>query len=159
MPTRTYRKWDSMLARCYRPSHPAYRYYGARGVQVCDRWRKSFAAFLADLGEAPPGLWIDRIDRTKGYEPGNVRWVTPKESAQNRTQRGPTVGSLADKARKAGLPYSVVYQRIRIWKWTEERALTTPKREVGPRLFQDHSHLRPMRRKRLGPRAAMRCAK
>lgn len=126
MPTRTYRKWDSMLGRCYRPSHPAFRWYGARGIGVCDRWRNSFDAFLADMGEAPPGLWLDRIDGTKDYGPGNCRWVTPAESAANRRKRPPVAGSLRDKARQAGLPYPLVYQRIKLHGWPEAVALSTP---------------------------------
>lgn len=134
--TRTYRKWDSMLARCYRRSHPAWEWYGGRGIGVCDRWRNSYAAFLADMGEAPPGLWIDRIDAAKGYEPGNVRWVTPKESAANRRPRGKVAGSLKDKARQAGLPYHVVYYRVCRYHWDEHLALTTPVMRRGQKRSQ-----------------------
>lgn len=119
-----------MIARCYRPTHPAFKYYGARGVTVCDRWRKSFLAFRDDMGEAPEGLWLDRIDNARGYEPGNCRWVTPKESAANRKQRSLIPGSLKGKARAAGLPYHVVYYRVRRFGWDEADALSTP---VGQR--------------------------
>jgi hypothetical protein len=73
-----------MLSRCSQPSNKAYRYYGGRGVKVCDRWRH-FANFLADMGERPTGLTIDRIDPHGDYEPGNCRWTTQAE--QNRNQR------------------------------------------------------------------------
>lgn len=127
--SRSYRKWDSMIGRCYRASHPAFKYYGAAGVTVCDRWRHDAGAFLADLGEPPVGRWLDRIDNAKGYEPGNCRWVTPKESAANRKPRSQVPGSIRQLARAAGLPYQRVIQRVRRG-WTLEHALTIP---VQPR--------------------------
>lgn len=130
--TITYRKWSSMKARCYNPSHPAFKYYGGRGVRVADEWRYDFKAFLRDMGESPPGMWIDRIDNSKGYEPGNVRWVTPKESAQNRKQRDQVLGSLRQLAKAAGQPYQRVYQRVRFYGWTVERALSEPRGNTGP---------------------------
>ena len=123
-----------MKSRCYRPSHPAWKYYGAKGVKVCERWKNSFKAFLADMGEAPDGYWIDRIDNTKDYEPGNCRWVTPKQSAQNRKPRGKMPGSLKDKARNAGLPYHVVYYRVMRYFWPEDVALSTPVMAPGQKL-------------------------
>lgn len=72
-----------MHERCRLPSHPAYKNYGGRGVAVCDRWR-SFPAFLADMGERPEGLTIDRIDVNKGYEPSNCRWATRTQQIANR---------------------------------------------------------------------------
>jgi hypothetical protein len=127
--TRTYRKWDSMLGRCYRPTHPAWPWYGGKGVQVCERWRSSYAHFLADMGEAPAGYWIDRIDTSKGYEPGNVRWVTPKQSAANRKQRGKVPESIKGRALAAGVPYQRVIQRVRAG-WSVERAIAEPKRKT-----------------------------
>lgn len=121
---RCYRKWSGMLQRCENPNHGAYKYYGGAGVQVCERWH-DYRAFLADMGHPPAGQWLDRIDNSLGYQPGNCRWVTTKESAANRKQRGPQVGSLKDLARRTGLPYHVVTQRIR-WSWPVELALSTP---------------------------------
>lgn len=129
--TRTYRKWDSMIARCHRSSHPAFKYYGGRGVTVCARWRESYAAFLADMGDAPPGLWLDRRDNSKGYEPGNCRWVTPTESARNRRPKTCNPDSLRQQAIRAGLPYARVAQRIRAG-WPLAVALSTPVQPLGP---------------------------
>jgi len=78
-----------MLHRCNNPNAKEYKNYGARGITVCDRWR-DFPAFLADVGERPSsGLSIDRINNDGNYEPGNVRWATPKEQSNNtrRNQR------------------------------------------------------------------------
>jgi hypothetical protein len=83
--TRIYRIWSGILSRCTNPNEPGYKHYGGRGITVCDRWRNSFEAFLADMGECPsPDLSIDRIDNEKGYEPGNCRWATRKEQRANR---------------------------------------------------------------------------
>lgn len=123
--SRCYRKWSSMLQRCENPKHIAFRYYGDAGVRVCARWH-SYDAFYQDMGDPPPGTWLDREHNDRGYEPGNCRWVTTSESAANRKPRGPVSGSLKDRCRQAGLPYHVVYQRIRSGLWSEAKALSTP---------------------------------
>ena len=83
-PSSTYYSWFSMISRCKYRQHKSYQWYGGRGIKVCSRWR-DFQAFLADMGERPPGLSIDRIDNDGDYEPSNCRWVTMLE--QHRHQR------------------------------------------------------------------------
>src|ERR1039458_10609501 len=64
--------WLNMRRRCHDPRHPYFRYYGGRGIQVCERWRNSFTAFLADMGRCPKGKTLDRFpDNNGNYEPGN----------------------------------------------------------------------------------------
>jgi hypothetical protein len=76
--------WRGMIERCENPAHIGFKYYGARGITVCERWRKSFAAFLADMGPRPSGLTLDRIDPNGNYEPDNCRWITPREQRRNQ---------------------------------------------------------------------------
>lgn len=85
----TYKSWQSMIARCTLKKHPAYSRYGGAGIKVCDRWRSRFEDFLSDMGERPEGLTLDRIDGSKGYEPGNCRWATYVEQNRNRKFKTP----------------------------------------------------------------------
>lgn len=83
----TYRTWDSMIGRCTRPTHGAYHKYGAKGVRICDEWRRSFLSFLQAVGERPEGKTLDRIDNARGYEPTNCRWATRSEQERNKRKR------------------------------------------------------------------------
>lgn len=88
--TPTYRTWRSMKERCLNPRNPVFRYYGARGIAVCERWMK-FENFFADMGERPVGMSLDRIDGEGHYEPDNCRWATDLTQAFNQSQTKPVV--------------------------------------------------------------------
>lgn len=81
--------WSAMQTRCFDPKHVGFKYWGGRGITVCDRWRgrDGFVNFLADLGTRPPMKSLDRIDPNGHYEPGNCRWADAKTQATNKRAR------------------------------------------------------------------------
>lgn len=87
-----YGSWAGMVNRCHNPNNSSFARYGARGITVCDRWRvgedgkKGFECFLADMGERPEGMTLDRMDGEKGYSPDNCRWATNHEQRINRSE-------------------------------------------------------------------------
>ena len=128
-----YTRWAKMLARCSDPLSPNYHRYGGRGISVCDRW-KTFENFESDMGYPLDGMSIDRINNDGNYEPSNCRWATQAEQCANRTAKGgpkPDANSIRQKAIAAGLPYSMVYQRIVLHGWPEDKALSVPRRKAG----------------------------
>lgn len=129
-----YSSWANMIARCTYPSNPAFAHYQRRGITVCDRWR-DFRNFLADMGERPsPNHTLDRIDNNGNYEPGNVRWATKREQANNRVTnirfdyRGKSY-TMAELARATGVNKDLLRGRLcRRYKakWTVEGAVEAP---------------------------------
>lgn len=84
-----FRAWDNMRRRCYDPGSSNYKCWGGRGISVFATWREDYVAFAAwirqNIGERPtPHYSLDRIHNDKDYEPGNLRWASPKMQANNR---------------------------------------------------------------------------
>lgn len=80
-----YVAWQSAVQRCHNPLAQSYRFYGGRGIFVCDRWRYSFDLFLSDMGPRPSGKHsLDRINNNLGYEPSNCRWALPMVQFSNK---------------------------------------------------------------------------
>ena len=130
--TPMYAVWCAMHQRCTNPKNSAYARYGGRGISVCRRW-KAFKNFLADMGECPDTLTIERIDNSGNYEPGNCRWASRRDQANNRrarncaryeTPRG--MLTVAEIAATAGITTQSVEHRIR-QGYSPERLISPPK--------------------------------
>jgi hypothetical protein len=129
-----YHTWKTMLRRCADPRDRNWNIYGGRPgnpVTVCERWKQSREAFVADMGPRPsPQHSLDRIDGTKGYFPENCRWASPKEQARNTsrnrriTYKGET-RTLAEWAELNGIRYMALFYRL-ARGWSLDRAFTTP---------------------------------
>lgn len=122
--------WITMRQRCNNPKCRRYPLYGGRGIRVCERW-DSFVNFLADmLPTYMPGLSLDRKDNDGNYEPSHCKWSNQVEQTNNTRQNvtishmGETL-TVAQWARRVGLRYSTVHQRMRRG-WTDPEQLFQP---------------------------------
>ena len=123
-----------MLTRCNNKNDTRYQWYGGRGITVCDRWSK-FENFLADMGERPEKMTLDRIDTNGNYCPENCRWATNKQQHRNKrsnrllTHDGETK-CVAEWAETVGISQGALASRIDVYGWSVEKALTTPVRKL-----------------------------
>lgn len=118
--TGEYLSWTCMLDRCYNEKHVAYPHYKKNGITVCDRWKYSFENFLSDMGMKPTKEHtIDRFPNQQGsYEPGNCRWATKVEQADNRVNvklfdYNGKCQSLARWSEDLGISYNILKNRIK----------------------------------------------
>lgn len=131
--SKTYNRWHSMIQRCTNTNNKRYKDYGGRGITVCHRWMK-FENFLADMGETPPGLQIDRIKNDLGYSKENCRWVTSKEQQRNKRNNHLVTYErktqcLSACAEEYNISFDTLWSRICKYHWSTERAITTPVRK------------------------------
>ena len=128
-----YSVWTDMKKRCYNPSHKAYKYYGGRGIVLCDAWKSNFSAFFEDMASSwAPGLTIDRIDVNGNYTKANCRWVSMKEQCRNRRSNIYVGGVTASEfARQHGLSLTTVLYRVRHGWTTEELGLPAGEKRKG----------------------------
>lgn len=128
--TRTYSIWKGMFKRCTNPNCKQFEDWGGRGIKVCERW-EVYENFLADMGECPARLTIDRYPDPNGnYEPSNCRWATYKQQARN-TKRNriftvkETTGCLAELCEIFNKKYDTIRRRLNCG-WPPELAFFAP---------------------------------
>lgn len=131
--TPEYRSWRKIKERCFNPKDKGFALYSQRGMWP--PWRTDFLAFLEHIGPRPsPWHSVERIDNTKGYIPGNVRWATAGEQANN-TRRNVWLEhdgrrlTVAQWARALGMSQYTIHDRLKSG-WSPERALTEPRRRM-----------------------------
>ena len=118
-----------MVGRCTNPAYDNYKLYGGSGVTLTSEWLV-FENFVRDMGERPENKTLDRIDNLKGYSKDNCCWSTKKEQQRNRksvlliTYKGITK-TAKDWAIDMGLSKSAIWNRIKLYGWSVEKALTT----------------------------------
>ena len=130
--SKLYYIYRSMLNRCFSPKVKEYKYYGARGITVCNEWKNDFMSFYkwAMANGYEEGLTIERIDINGNYCPKNCKWIPKKQQNRNKssnhfvTYQGKTF-CLAEWEEKTGIKQPTIRRRLR-YGWSVERALTTP---------------------------------
>lgn len=131
-PDRLYYVWAAIVQRCTNPNARQYKDYGGRGIKMCDRWRKSYSDFAADMGPRLHGMTIERIDNNGDYEPSNCKWATRKEQNSNKRNCIYLVRSngaritLREYCRIHDLRYRPIVKRIQDRGWPIEMAISFP---------------------------------
>ena len=136
--TRLYRIWRAMINRCTDENYWAYKYYGAKGVTICEQWENDFVEFKnwSESSGYCDSLTLDRIDNNKGYSPENCKWSTRKQQSNNRSfckmieYQGRTQ-TLMQWCEELGLNYKRTHSRLYRCGWTFEQAISTPMLQHG----------------------------
>jgi hypothetical protein len=106
-----------MLNRCTNPKVDAYKWYGGRGIKVCERWLE-FDNFIEDMGAPPKGVDLDRINRDGDYGPTNCRWVSHKENCLNTSvnrlvEWNGKSQPITKWAEDTGVPLTTIFNRLK----------------------------------------------
>ena len=130
--TPLYNTWRNIHQKCLNPNSPAYKYYGGRGISVCDEWKSDFLTFYnwANANGYRDGLTIDRINNDGDYTPNNCRWVTMKEQSINKRntvtlEYNGITKSIKEWSDDLGFKREVLKSRLKNG-WSAEETLTTP---------------------------------
>lgn len=131
--TYLYNVLKGMIQRCENPNHRNYKYYGGKGIRVCERWRTNPQNFIDDMGVRPAGMSIDRIDSSGDYEPGNCRWANTFTQAREK-RRLIKIGDLSlpllSWMKLRGINRTTFYKRINTLGMSIEEAINTPYRKA-----------------------------
>ena len=138
--TRIREIWNCMKQRCYNPNHKHYKYYGGKGITICDEWLHDFITFYnwSMTNGYNDSLSIDRIDPNKGYDPSNCRWVSHKVQMNNQISNkhyeiNGVSHTLAEWCEIYKAPQKRIRHRVCDLNWDILKALTTP-------LMRKYSH-------------------
>ena len=135
--TRIYKIWNALVQRCKTKSNQRYSSYGGRGITVCQEWYK-FENFYRDMKNSyKDNLTIDRIDNNKGYSKENCRWATNKQQSRNKRDNfyvtyNKETKSLVEWCEELNLNYGTIHARLKVYKWSVEKAFTEPYRWQKP---------------------------
>lgn len=143
--SRLYSIWSAMKNRCYNPKKQGYKYYGGRGIEVCEEWKDDFSSFANwalqngyDENAEPYKCTLDRKDYNKNYSPENCRWVDMQIQNQNKRkfkgakyEYGGESHTLKEWAQIIGTCYHTLNCRITQYGWSFEKAITTPIKKSG----------------------------
>lgn len=126
-----YAMWTSMMYRCHNPKNQAYKFYGARGISVCEEWHDylKFKEWVEST-KKEESLTIERIDVNGNYCPENCIWVSMKEQANNRRSNiifeyNGEKHNLMEWCNLLGLNYKNIHNRIYKLGWSFEKAIST----------------------------------
>lgn len=125
-----YSSWIAMKGRCLNKNHKDYVNYGGKGITICQEWIDSFEEFYKYIGKKQKGQSIDRIDNTKGYEPGNVRWANNSQQQRNKQNSlwvlwNDQKTHIMDIAKELGISKGAAHLRWKRGKLYGARAITT----------------------------------
>ncbi len=147
--THLYTLWKRIKSRCSNPKSKDYKDYGARGIVVYGAWASDFSKFesyvLTYVGERPSDDYsLDRVDNNLGYVPGNIRWASHVEQANNRRNSLSVVYlgkevKLSELSKITGIPYDTLHSRIFVQGWDVERASNTK----TPRMLRNQGTEKP----------------
>lgn len=130
-----YGVWVCMKQRCNNPKSAKYKYYGARGIFVCNEWSENFLVFYnwAMANGYKEGLSLDRIDTNGNYEPLNCRWVSQKLQCNNSrrnhliTINGKTM-NISQWGEESGISPKLIWNRLFCYGWTPEESIGPTRR-------------------------------
>jgi len=129
--TKEYAIWADIKKRCYNKNNSAYKFYGAKGITMCNKWKNSFIPFITDMGKRPSeNHSIDRINTFGNYEPSNCRWTTKDIQSNNtRTNKKITLNGITKNITQwlklLNIPCTTYYNRLNR-NWSIQDALTKP---------------------------------